>query len=222
MKNTSSLLFRQKRLAYRTSKKKSDNTFTNMRHNQSTEGSKRAEFLNWVCPVSLHSRGEECVCVCSKPWLGSTVFQWELKTIRWAPQVITNSKIWHCIYCVFPLISVVPQTNWAVFVITRDGNTATERERESTKICDRVFGVTYALRSRHSDIEEDDITERNVLVWCRHKQAITGHTGAPCSRCVQKSHKDTEEEVGHVATEILSVLQKYSRPVVVVVGEVLS
>lgn len=57
-----------------------------------------------------------------------------------------------------------------------------------------------------------------MLVWYWHKQAITGHTGSPCFRCVQRvSHKDTEEEVGQTVNEILAVLQKYSRPVVVVV-----
>lgn len=82
MKNTSSLLFRQKRLAYRTSKKKSDSTFTNMRHNQSTEGSKRAEF--WT--------GLSCFFTQQRRRVFKTMSLNGSKDIWWAPRVIRTAK----------------------------------------------------------------------------------------------------------------------------------
>lgn len=198
MKNTSSLLFRQKRLAYRTSKKKSDNTFTNMRHNQSTEGSKRAELWTGIV-LFVYITEEDSVQ--NRDW-GPLSFKMGVKTIWWAPRVITAESD-------TAYIAVSPWNPWSPNKSSRIG-TGIRQRRESTKICDRIFGVPYALRSRHSHIKEED--KRNVLVWCWNKQAITAHTGSPRSPCVIV--KKTEEEVGHTAVEILSVLQKYSRPVI--------
>lgn len=158
MKNTSSLLFRQKRLAYRTSKK-SDNTITNMRHNQSTEGLKRAEF--WTGFV-LFLYTTEDKCVCSKPWLRSTVFKWDnrVKTMLSAkehPSLSWQTKQENLTLHIlrFPLKSVVPKQIEPY--LSSQGMEITAKEKVQ-KLLSYIHTVLKAFRHQRHE-------QYTCLVW---------------------------------------------------------
>lgn len=122
--------------------------------------------------------------------------------------VMTNNRIWHCIYCVFPWNLWSPNKSSHICHLRR----WTNGNRESTKICNRVLWVTYTLCSGHSDIKEEDIAI--CLFGSSTTKQLLDILDSTQSMCT-KSNSHGHWGRGRANNRDLSVLQKYYRPAVV-------
>lgn len=180
-----------------------------MRHNQSTEGSKRAEF--WTgCVLFLCTTEEKHVC--SKLWLRSTVFKWDNKEKTMLSAKEHPSLSWRTIefdtaYIAFSLEIRGPQNKLEPYLSSQEMDIRQQR--------------------KYKNMQQSTLSSIQVLLAFRHQRR--GHKQCAClvlaqtsnyrtnrinmqTMCRQRQiHTDTEEEVWQTE-EVCHFHKKYSRP----------